>query len=71
VSFPLEPADSPEGIEVKVEEAPGRTSPISAESGTAQHTTVGTGSVLGIGCLVAVVLLVVIAFAFRLLGGTW
>lgn len=34
-------------------------------------TTVGTGSVLGIGCLVAVILLVLIAFAFRKFAGSW
>lgn len=35
------------------------------------QSTVGTGSMLGIGCLIAVVLLVVIALAFRWIGGTW
>ena len=34
-------------------------------------TTVGTGSVLGIGCLVAVILFVLIAFAFRRFAGSW
>lgn len=34
-------------------------------------TTVGTGSVLGIGCVVAVVILVVIAVVLRWLTGTW
>jgi hypothetical protein len=34
-------------------------------------STVGTGSVLGIGCLVVVVLLIVIAIAFRWFGGSW
>jgi len=34
-------------------------------------TTLGTGSVLGIGCLVAVILLVLVAFAIRWFGGSW
>jgi hypothetical protein len=34
-------------------------------------TTLGTGSVLGIGCLVAVILLVLVAFAIRRFAGSW
>jgi hypothetical protein len=34
-------------------------------------TTLGTGSVLGIGCLVAVTLLVLVAFAIRWFAGSW
>jgi hypothetical protein len=34
-------------------------------------STVGTGSVLGIGCLIVVVLLIAIAIAFRWFGGSW
>jgi hypothetical protein len=33
--------------------------------------TVGTGSVLGIGCLAAVILLVLVALVFRWIGGGW
>ena len=36
-----------------------------------RSSTVGTGSALGIGCLILVVLFVVIAVAWRLLGGGW
>jgi hypothetical protein len=34
-------------------------------------TTVGTGSMLGIGCLVTVILLVLVAFAIRWFAGSW
>ena len=34
-------------------------------------TTVGTGSMLGIGCLVTVILLVLAAFAIRWFTGSW
>ena len=34
-------------------------------------TTVGTGSMLGIGCLVVVILLVLVAFAIRWFAGSW
>jgi hypothetical protein len=34
-------------------------------------TTVGTGSMLGIGCIVAVILLVLVAFAIRRFAGSW
>ena len=34
-------------------------------------TTVGTGSMLGIGCLVTVILLVIVAFAIRWFAGSW
>ena len=34
-------------------------------------TTVGTGSMLGIGCLVTVILLVLVAFAIRWSAGGW
>ena len=34
-------------------------------------TTVGTGSMLGIGCLVTVILLVLVAFAIRWFAGGW
>jgi hypothetical protein len=34
-------------------------------------TTVGTGSMLGIGCLVTVILLVLVAFAVRWFAGSW
>jgi hypothetical protein len=34
-------------------------------------STVGTGSVLGIGCLLVVVVLVALAIAYRLFGGSW
>jgi hypothetical protein len=34
-------------------------------------TTVGTGSVLGLGCVVAVVVLVLVAVAIRWFGGGW
>jgi hypothetical protein len=52
------------------------TEPIALESiGDADRSepssTVGTGSVLGLGCLVVVVVLVLLAIAFRLLGGRW
>jgi hypothetical protein len=35
------------------------------------ETTVGTGSALGIGCVVALVALVLVAFAVRWLTGAW
>jgi hypothetical protein len=34
-------------------------------------TTVGTGSMLGIGCLVTVILLVLVAFAVGWFAGSW
>ena len=34
-------------------------------------TTVGTGSMLGLGCVVTVILLVLVALAIRWLGGGW
>jgi hypothetical protein len=34
-------------------------------------TTIGTGSTLGIGCLVTVILLVLVAFAIRWFAGSW
>lgn len=34
-------------------------------------TTIGTGSMLGIGCLVTVILLVLVAFAIRWFAGSW
>ena len=34
-------------------------------------TTVGTGSMLGVGCLVTVILLVLVAFAIRWFTGSW
>ena len=34
-------------------------------------TTTGTGSMLGIGCLVTVILLVLVAFAIRWFAGSW
>jgi hypothetical protein len=34
-------------------------------------TTIGTGSTLGIGCLVTVILLVLAAFAIRWFAGSW
>ncbi len=34
-------------------------------------TTVGTVSMLGIGCLVTVILLVLVAFAIRWFAGSW
>jgi hypothetical protein len=34
-------------------------------------TTVGTGSMLGIGCLVTVILFVLVAFAIRWFAGSW
>jgi hypothetical protein len=34
-------------------------------------TTIGTGSMLGMGCLVAVILLVLVAFAIRWFTGSW
>jgi hypothetical protein len=34
-------------------------------------TTVGTGSMLGLGCVVTVILLVLAALAIRWLGGGW
>jgi len=34
-------------------------------------TTVGTGSMLGIGCLVTVILLVLVAIAVRWFAGSW
>ena len=42
-----------------------------SDSTGASETTVGTGSALGIGCLVAVIVLVLIAFAVRWLTGIW
>jgi hypothetical protein len=35
------------------------------------ESTVGTGSIIGLGCLALVAVLVVVAIAYRLLGGTW
>jgi hypothetical protein len=37
----------------------------------AASTTVGTGSVLGLGCVVAVILLVLVALAIRWFAGGW
>ena len=37
----------------------------------AVSTTVGTGSMLGIGCLVTVILLVLVAIAIRWFAGSW
>ena len=37
----------------------------------AASTTVGTGSVLGLGCVVAVILLVLVALAIRWFTGGW
>jgi hypothetical protein len=34
-------------------------------------TTVGTGSMLGLGCVVIVILLVLVALAIRRFGGGW
>jgi hypothetical protein len=34
-------------------------------------TTVGTGSVLGLGCVVTVIVLVLAALAIRWFGGGW
>jgi hypothetical protein len=34
-------------------------------------TTVGTGSMLGLGCVVIVILLVLVALAIRWFGGSW
>jgi hypothetical protein len=34
-------------------------------------TTIGTGSTLGIGCLITVILLVLVAFAIRWFAGSW
>jgi hypothetical protein len=34
-------------------------------------TTVGTGSMLGLGCVVIVILLVLVAFAIRWFAGGW
>jgi hypothetical protein len=34
-------------------------------------TTVGTGSMLGLGCVVIVILLVLVALAIRWFGGGW
>ena len=57
-----------------------RLAPILSVGGTASppsppdrvvSTTLGTGSVLGIGCLVAVILLVLVAFAIRRFAGSW
>jgi hypothetical protein len=39
--------------------------------GARVSTTVGTGSMLGIGCLVTVILLVLVAFAIRWFAGSW
>lgn len=36
-----------------------------------QSTTVGTGSMLGLGCIVTVILLVFVALAIRWFGGGW
>lgn len=41
------------------------------ERETAAQTTIGTGSMLGLGCLVVVALFVLFALAYRWLGGTW
>jgi hypothetical protein len=41
--------------------------PLDAEA----STTVGTGSVLGLGCVVAVILLVLVALAIRWFTGGW
>jgi len=37
----------------------------------AASTTVGTGSVLGLGCVVALILLVIVALAIRKFAGGW
>ena len=37
----------------------------------AASTTVGTGSMLGLGCVVMVILLVLIALAIRWFAGSW
>jgi hypothetical protein len=37
----------------------------------AAGTTIGTGSALGIGCVIAVVIFVLVAFAARWLAGIW
>jgi hypothetical protein len=37
----------------------------------AASTTVGTGSVLGLGCVVALILLVIVALAIRWFAGGW
>ena len=39
--------------------------------GDAMVSTVGTGSALAIGCIVLAVILVLIALAYRWLGGPW
>jgi hypothetical protein len=63
----MKPDDS--SLDVKGEEArPSEpdNSPISATD-----STVGTGSALGIGCVIAVVVLVLLAIALRWLTGVW
>ena len=39
--------------------------------GEAAASTVGTGSTLGVGCLIVVILFVAVAFAARYLFGLW
>lgn len=36
-----------------------------------QSLTIGTGSSIGVGCLIVVVLFIVIAFAIRSIFGSW
>lgn len=44
---------------------------VADETPSGVSSTVGTGSILGLGCLAMVMVLVVIAIAFRALGGSW
>lgn len=46
---------------------PGEVAPL----GESEAPTVGTGSAIGVGCLILVVVLVLAALAYRWLGGTW
>ncbi len=63
---------------MNVDSGAGGTEPETGRAATGEteprntiQSTVGTGSVLGIGCLVVVVLLVLVALIYRWLGGTW
>jgi hypothetical protein len=59
--------ESKEGVQAQSEAARGERPERADES----LETVGTGSMLGIGCLIVVVVLVLLAIASRWFGVTW
>jgi hypothetical protein len=59
--------DGKEGVQAKSEPTKGER----AEGAEEPIETVGTGSMLGIGCLIVVALLVLLAIASRWFGVTW